>query len=102
MCVFDFEKQCDDCNECNICDLDKNKICNNCSKCLELEGMDTRAIKIDEISEENEIEYFQGDDNLKDSKDDEFLYDFIDDIQDIDDILKKENEEYPGLFKIKN
>ena len=41
----------------DYCDLIPNKICDNCGKCLEQEGFDTKAIKISEIAkniEENE------------------------------------------------
>lgn len=53
-CIFDDNKFCDDCGKCDICDLDPNKICNNCGKCLEEQGIDTKAIKIDEIIEDEE------------------------------------------------
>jgi hypothetical protein len=53
-CIFDSGKLCDDCGECEICDLDRTKKCNNCGKCIEMEGYDMRAIKIDEIIEDEE------------------------------------------------
>lgn len=40
------------------CDIYENKICDNCGKCLEIEGIDTKAIKIEDIAktkEENEL-----------------------------------------------
>ncbi len=49
-CIFESEKICSDCGECYRCDLNSTKKCNNCGKCLELEGYDTKAIKIDEIA----------------------------------------------------
>lgn len=42
----------------DYCDIYENKICDNCGKCLELEGIDTKAIKIEDIAktkEENEL-----------------------------------------------
>lgn len=56
ICIFYAKKLCDNCNECNICDLDKNKICDNCGVCILEEGIDIKAIKIDEINEEDSIE----------------------------------------------
>lgn len=45
-------------NEDDYCDLYKNKICDNCGDCLEQEGIDIRAINIEDIAktvEENEF-----------------------------------------------
>ncbi|MBU3087471.1 hypothetical protein [Clostridium gasigenes] len=42
----------------DYCDVYEGKICDNCGDCLQQEGIDVRAIKIEEISktvEENEI-----------------------------------------------
>lgn len=42
----------------DFCDLYPNKICDNCGKCLEEQGIDIRAIKIEDIAkniEENKI-----------------------------------------------
>lgn len=42
----------------DYCDIYENKICDNCGKCLEMEGVDVRAIKIEDIaknSSENKI-----------------------------------------------
>lgn len=54
-CIFNINKICDNCGECEICELDHNKKCDNCGKCLELEGYDVKAIKIDEVFEHEEI-----------------------------------------------
>lgn len=48
MCVLDETRPCTDCGECNICDLDPNKICDNCMKCIQ-SGADYAKIEIDEI-----------------------------------------------------
>ena len=45
-CVL-YERECIGCLECEICDLDKNKICDNCGKCLNIQ--DDAIIKIDKI-----------------------------------------------------
>ena len=47
-CVL-YERECIGCNECNICDLDKNKICDNCGKCLNIDDKDYNEIIIDDI-----------------------------------------------------
>lgn len=42
----------------DYCDIFENKICDNCGKCLEMEGIDTKAIKIEDIAkniEENSV-----------------------------------------------
>ncbi len=42
----------------DYCDIYENKICDNCGKCLEMDGVDVRAIKIEDIAktqEENEV-----------------------------------------------
>lgn len=51
-CIFDDTKKCNDCGQCDICDLNPNKKCNNCAKCLEMEGIDTKAIKIASVIED--------------------------------------------------
>ncbi|MBQ7408380.1 MAG: hypothetical protein IJW13_03815 [Clostridia bacterium] len=45
-CVL-YDRDCIDCGECDICDLDKNKICDNCGKCLNF--TDVASIKIDGV-----------------------------------------------------
>lgn len=45
-------------NEDDYCDLYEKKICDNCGRCLQNEGIDIKAIKIEEISkniEQNEF-----------------------------------------------
>jgi hypothetical protein len=46
MCVLDEEIECTDCGECLRCDLDPNKLCDNCMKCVNSEGAQYRAIEI--------------------------------------------------------
>lgn len=45
-CVL-YDRECIGCMECEICDLDPNKICDNCGKCLDIK--DVASIKIDGI-----------------------------------------------------
>jgi len=52
-CVL-YDRECIECGECNICDLDPTKICDNCKKCIGLDGeLEYRAIKVDGIIGEN-------------------------------------------------
>lgn len=48
-CIFNYNKLCNNCGECDRCDIDPNKKCNNCGKCLEDEGYDMKAIEIDKV-----------------------------------------------------
>ncbi|AWI05187.1 hypothetical protein [Clostridium drakei] len=118
-CIFNSNKDCTNCGECDRCDLNPNKKCTNCGKCLELQGYDINAIKIDEILEdkvdveelqqENELDIQPGEqpehislseeidiDNLKDDKfenlDDNIEY--IDDVEGLREIIEDE-----GAFK---
>lgn len=118
-CIFNKSKECNDCGDCNVCDLDKNKICNNCGKCLELEGYDLRAIKLDEIIDnETEIKEYQEEiegesstspDDHTGLSEDAPEWEYIDDIKDIKDLLEEDtalseavHEEFPGLYVINN
>lgn len=47
-CVL-YDRDCIQCNECNICDLNPEKICDNCGKCLGDDSGDYREILIDDI-----------------------------------------------------
>ncbi|NLK94129.1 MAG: hypothetical protein GX275_02895 [Clostridiales bacterium] len=45
-------------NDDDYCDIYENKICDNCGKCLEEQGIDIKAIKIEDIAkdvEENKV-----------------------------------------------
>ena len=37
-------------NNDDLCDIYENKICDNCGKCLEIDGVDIRAINIEDIA----------------------------------------------------
>ena len=51
-CVL-YERECTGCLECEICDLDPEKICDNCGKCIEFK--DDAIIKIDGIIIEDDV-----------------------------------------------
>ena len=54
-CVLVEGKLCNACGECQKCDLDPDKICDNCMKCVN-SGADYSAIEIDEIIESESAE----------------------------------------------
>lgn len=45
-CVL-YDRQCIECGECDMCDLDPQKVCDNCGKCLDIR--DDAVIRIDGI-----------------------------------------------------
>ncbi len=51
-CVL-YDRECIDCGECQRCDLDPDKICDNCMKCV-MGDADYRAISITGIEREEE------------------------------------------------
>ena len=52
-CVL-MDRPCVECGECNLCDLDPSKTCDNCGKCIGLDGStEYRAIKVDGIIRED-------------------------------------------------
>lgn len=46
-CVL-YDRECIECGECNYCDLNPDKICDNCGKCLEQDG-EYNAVQITKI-----------------------------------------------------
>jgi hypothetical protein len=46
-CVL-YDRECIECGECDRCDLDPNKICDNCMKCVNGDQM-FRSILIDKV-----------------------------------------------------
>ena len=50
-CVL-YDRDCIECGECDICDLDPDKLCDNCGKCLNIR--DDAVIKIDGIITDEE------------------------------------------------
>lgn len=123
-CIFEVDKLCINCGECNKCDLNSNKQCNNCGKCLELEGYDSKIINIDEILEEGELENFEVDlSEVNDEKnkcsnlevlasvneglaESDVKIEYIDDVDGLSELLEDEesskiiNEVFPGLVTI--
>ena len=55
-CVLE-EKECIGCGECDRCDLDPNKICDNCMKCINSDA-EYRAIMVDDFELEAEFHGF--------------------------------------------
>ncbi len=48
-----YDRECNNCGECEICDLDVNKKCDNCGKCIQT-NENYKIIKISKIiTEEN-------------------------------------------------
>ncbi|RXI46894.1 hypothetical protein DP145_04915 [Clostridium tetani] len=114
-CIFNSEKDCDDCNKCDICDLNPSKICDSCGKCLENDiEKDMRSLEIEEVIEDEEknIDWFK-ESSLnslpnEEEGEDEYPYEFIEDIEGLSEILENQEksekftyEEFPGLIKIK-
>lgn len=115
----------------DYCDIYEKKICDNCGECLELEGVDTKAIKIEDIAkavEENKhleeelkkaLENTQNDDEeivvnwnkvgLKEQEEEyEDAFEHIEYIEDMDEALNDElqleeltEELFPGVRKLK-
>ena len=90
----------------DFCDIGLDKICDNCGKCLELEGVDTKAINLQEISKIVEEKY-KLNDNLESEEtiieEDELSYD-NDEVESLDDIdwelkLKELDSEYEDAFE---
>lgn len=112
----------------DICDIYPNRICDNCGDCLKEEGIDVRAIRIEDIAktiEENEIlesEYkalleslkeerakeLNNDDYTEFDNDSQLEYidafdniEYIDDLELEDDIDDITEEIFPGFRRLK-
>ena len=48
-CLYDAEKSCTSCGECDRCDLDPDKICDNCCQCIDDSSADYAEIAIDDM-----------------------------------------------------
>lgn len=87
--------------EMDMCDLDPSKICDSCEKCLGLDSKDYREIKIDgvvdqetaSLNEFDEYNIFDLESASKYDKESTDEYEFIEDIDEIRDILYEENDE---------
>lgn len=111
MCTLHSNKLCNQCDECFTCDFDPSKKCDNCGKCLEMEGYDIRAIRIDEIFEDKaEFDEYEDMNKLhseanKTLDEDSEFWEYIDDIKELKDLLEEDKklsmlEEYPGLISL--
>lgn len=97
----------------DYCDIYENKICDNCGKCLEMEGIDTKAIKIEDISknlEENSVLEEEFINDLKSNLTDDELHEINEENIDLKDIYNRfgfnssfdensESEEYEDAFE---
>ena len=113
-------------NEDDYCDIYPNRICDNCGDCLEEDGIDVRAIQIEDIAksiEENEfleeeykkmLEIFKREE--EEAREEELLQiedmeyvDAFDNIEYIEDLDFEEDEDidtiteeiFPGVRKLK-
>lgn len=50
-CVL-YDRECINCGECDMCDLDPNKVCDNCGKCID-GANDYNAVKITKIIDDS-------------------------------------------------
>ncbi|WP_459476637.1 hypothetical protein [Clostridium saccharoperbutylacetonicum] len=76
----------------DYCDIYENKICDNCGKCLEINGIDTKAIKIEDIAktqEENELLEEEFLNELKSNLDEEDLNEIEKENLNLQDIYKR-------------
>jgi hypothetical protein len=124
-CIFNNNKLCNNCGECEACDLYPSKICDSCGKCMNMNNLDMKVINIDEI-QEDEVEFNVTDDldseevfdkssvqSITYNESDDFSenldsWDLIDDMEGLNEILNDtENfndravELFPGLIVIK-
>lgn len=119
-----------DCDNCTICTCEDGKICENCSKCLGVDGYESRAIKIDEVVEKNDDSNMKidlgdfSDFDVEDSEEDvdyltesedelpyvdameEGNWEYIEDIEGMEEMMHENNssdvlvEQFPGLYVI--
>jgi predicted Fe-S protein YdhL (DUF1289 family) len=47
-----YDRDCINCGECDICDLDSNKRCDNCGRCID-DVSEYRSITIDDFMKQN-------------------------------------------------
>jgi hypothetical protein len=122
-CIFDSNKVCDDCGECDRCDLDSHKTCDNCGKCLNIEKSDMRAVRVDEVVDniddaldyedelkalDSDLQVGTADADEDDGEEGNEVWEYIDDVEGLNDLLndkekfeKYAEEEYPGLIKLR-
>lgn len=79
-CILDDLKTCSSCGECNRCDLDVEKICDNCCKCLEIDTndhADYAQIDVSDVVVEKTEEYL-GSYFMSENEEAELTYEHID------------------------
>ena len=72
--LYDDRRECIECGDCSICDLDPSKICDNCGKCIGLNGeLEYLAVKVDGIitADMNPSDYLYDSEELIQSSDDQ-------------------------------
>lgn len=97
-CVIQ-DRICIECGECSICDLDNTKKCNNCGRCLSMEGYDTKAIKIEDIYLENGQGINEGEEGSDNNS--QLNLEYLEDIPDLQEFLQHKDsftETFPGLY----
>lgn len=82
----------------DICDINKNKICNNCGLCLEEQGIDTKAINIEEIAKTIEENKFLEEELVKLYELDSEEKKDMASLEIEDQLTEKNNEEYIDAF----
>jgi len=117
-CIFQDNKICDNCGDCNSCDLDQSKICDSCGKCLGgEEDFASKAVEIDEIIEDDNVEDMEFDTDMEESGgavsededfEEELEVEFIDDVDGLRELLdnkayadKYTMEDFPGFIKFR-
>lgn len=117
-CIFQDNKICDNCGDCESCDLDQSKTCDNCGKCLGGEtDYASKAVEIDEIIEDENVEDMEFDSDREESGategededfEEELEVEFIDDVEGLRELLdnktyadKYTEEEFPGFIRFK-
>lgn len=65
-CVL-YDRLCSECGECELCDLDPNKKCDNCGRCIE-DGSDYSTVDV-ELINDNEDEELNYTDDFEETED---------------------------------
>lgn len=90
-CVL-MDRECIDCGECDKCDLDPNKICDNCCRCIDKDA-DFKSIEIDEIIEDEDMtEDLEELEEWKYKED--YIVDYSEVVEDTDNYDKENRKRY--------
>lgn len=79
----------------DYCDIYENKLCDNCGKCLENDGVDVKAINIEDIAKTVEENEFLIQEALK-ANESELTE--IEELEEYEDSVLEENTEYIDAF----